>query len=204
MKNKTINLFEQRTDRRNAIFILKNSVNSLDYAIHNLVNPISKISEDARIYLRFSQRVAIENSFSLRTVHLKSLLSELKKQISQSDEKILSNLNIIRTKIEKLRNEYLRSEMVFGYYIDLLSTRGIHLGGKILKGYDVLSIETLKIFLHKLRYEIPMVVVYLEHIGDGAAIMRADISLWDRIRNPCAVIKLPQSSLNTPKIINFS
>ena len=31
------------------------------------------------------------------------------------------------------------------------------------------------------------------------AILRADISLWDRMRNPCAIIKLPQSTLNMPR-----
>jgi hypothetical protein len=41
--------------------------------------------------------------------------------------------------------------------------------------------------------------VYLEQIGDGAAIMRADISLWDRLRNPCAIIKMPQNSVRTPR-----
>ncbi len=29
--------------------------------------------------------------------------------------------------------------------------------------------------------------------------MRADISLWDRLRNPCAIIKVPQNSINTPR-----
>jgi hypothetical protein len=89
--------------------------------------------------------------------------------------------------------------MVFGYYVDLLHTRGIMGMGKILRGYDKLSELTLKLFLSPLGHEIPTVVVYLEQVGDGAAIMRADISLWDRIRNPCAVIKIPQSSVLTPR-----
>ena len=200
MINKTLSSLQLRTDKQNTIFILKNSVNNLDLAINNLMNPILKISEDARIYIRFSQRVAIENAFSIRTIHLKSLLSELKKELSQNDEIIFSRLNMIRLKIEKLRNSYAKSEMVFGYYVDLLHTRGIEPDiGAILKGYDVLSNETLKIFLSSFGHEIPTVIVYLEQIGDGAAILRADLSLWDRLKNPCAVIKLPQSSLNTPR-----
>jgi hypothetical protein len=186
-------------DQSNAIFLLKNSLNSLDHAIHNLTNPVSKISEQARMHLRFNQRIAVENSFSLRTVYLRRLLADLKHELSQPDLRILNNLNLIRLKLETVRNEYLRSEMVFGYYIDLLHTRAISGVERILKGYDVLATETLRVFLSPLGYEIPTVIVYLEQIGDGAAIMRADVSLWDRYRNPCAVIKMPQSNICTPR-----
>ena len=70
---------------------------------------------------------------------------------------------------------------------------------KSSKGTDHLAKLTLKIFLTRLGYSLPEVVVYIEQFGDGAAIMRADISLWDRIRNPCAVIKMPQSNLGIPR-----
>jgi hypothetical protein len=62
------------TDRANVVFLLRNSLNNLSIALDNLVNPILKISEEARMYLTFSQRVAIENAFSLRTVSLKKNL----------------------------------------------------------------------------------------------------------------------------------
>lgn len=188
-----------KRQKNNAVFLLKNSLNGLSFSIDNLVNPVSKIDEDARATLSFSQIVAIENSFSLRTVHLKKMLGELKHEMIQNDDIILSKVDIIRKKLEMLRNVYLRSEMVFGYYIDLLHTRALINVGKALKGYDVLSKDILQIFLRPLGHVIPEVVVYLEQIGDGAAIMRADISLWDRIRNPCAIIKLPQSSLYIPR-----
>jgi hypothetical protein len=113
--------------------------------------------------------------------------------------RIFANRHSIRSKLESLRNEYLRSEMVFRYYANLLHTRALQGFGKILKGYNYLATETLKIFLRPLWHEIPKVVVYLEQIGDGAAIMRADISLWDRLRNPCAIIKMPQNSVRTPR-----
>jgi hypothetical protein len=187
------------TDRANVIFLLRHSLNNLSIAVDNLVNPILKISEEARMYFTFSQRVAIENAFSLRTTTLKKNLALLKEELAQPEIKIFANRHRIRSKLESLRNEYLRSEMVFGYYVDLLHTRAIQGFGKILKGYDYLATETLKRFLGPLGHEIPKVIVYLEQIGDGAAILRADISLWDRLRNPCAIIKMPQSSVRTPR-----
>jgi hypothetical protein len=187
------------SDRTNALFLLRSALNSLSHAVENLVNPVSRISEEARAYLSFSQRVALENSFSLRTVNVKKLLARLKEDLAQPQDKIFANLDKIRHDTDFVRNEYLKSEMVFGYYIDLLHTRGIAGMGPILKGYDYLAALTLRIFLSPLGHEIPRVVVYLEQIGDGAAIMRADISLWDRIRNPCAVIKIPQSNIRTPR-----
>jgi hypothetical protein len=59
------------TDRANVIFLLRHSPNNLSLAEDNLVNPILKISEEARMYLTFSQRVSIENAFSLRSAILK-------------------------------------------------------------------------------------------------------------------------------------
>ena len=186
-------------DKGNALFLLRNSLTSLSIAVDNLVNPILKISEEARKHLTFNQNIAIENAFSLRTVGLKKQLALIKEQLALPEDKIYSNLDIIRLQLQNLRDEYLRSEMVFGYYVDLLHTRAIKDIGMVLRGYDNLARATLKIFLSPLRYHIPWVVVYLEQIGDGAAIMRADISLWDRMKNPCAVIKMPQSNLCFPR-----
>jgi hypothetical protein len=186
------------TDRANGIFLLRHSLNNLSIAVDNSVNPILRISEEARIHLTFSQRVAIENAFSLRTVNQKNL-ALLKEELAQPEIKIFANRDSMRSKLEALRNEYLRSEMVYGYHIDLLHTRAIANVGKILKGYDYLATETLKRFLAPLGHKIPKVVVYLEQIGEGVAIMRADISLWDRLRNPCAIIKMPQNSVRTPR-----
>jgi hypothetical protein len=185
-------------DRSNAIFMIRSAVGNLSFAVENLVNPISRISEEARRHFTFAQSVAIQNSFSLRTVRLKKELAEMR-QLVLSSSNILEKKDRIRFHLERLRNEYLKSEMVFGYYIDLLNTRGMAGMGHLLRGYDHLATLTLKIFLRPLGYDIPTVVVYLEQIGDGAAIMRADISLWDRLRNPCAVIKVPQNSISTPR-----
>jgi hypothetical protein len=186
-------------DRSNALFLLRSAMNNLTISVNNLVNPVSRISEDARKHLTFNQQVALENSFSLRTIHLKRQLASLREDLARRPDKIFANLNRIRFELENLRNEYLKSEMVYGFYLDLLHTRGVAGMGKILKGYDKLALSTLRLFLSPLGYELPRVVTYLEQIGDGAAIMRADISLWDRIRNPCAVIKVPQNSICTPR-----
>jgi len=171
----------------------------LSYAIENLVSPILKISEISRDHLTFSQKVAIENSFSLRTTELRKQLALIKKQLTLPDSVIYNNLDLIRIQLQNLRNEYNKSEMAFGYYIDLLHTRALRGVGKIIKGYDHLARLTLKIFLSRLEYSLPQVVVYIEQFGDGAAIMRADMTLWDKIRNPCAIIKMPQSNLCIPR-----
>jgi hypothetical protein len=186
-------------DRANALFLLRSAVSNLSFALQNLGNPVSRISEEARSHLSFNQRVALENSFSLRTTTLKTHLARLRTQLTQPDSRIFSNLNRIRYELEFVRNEYLKSEMVFGYYVDLLHTRGIMWMGPTLKGYDHLATLTLRLFLSPLGHTVPTVVVYLEQIGDGAAILRADISLWDRLRNPCAVIKVPQNTIWTPR-----
>jgi len=186
-------------DKANALLLLRNSVNSLTISVNNLVNPVSRISEDARKHLAFDQQVALENSFSLRTVNLKRKLAQLRTELAQPVDQIFANLHRIRFELERLRNEYLKSEMVYGFYLDLLHTRGVMGMGKILRGYDKLALHTLRLFLLPLGHDIPRVVVYLEQIGDGAAILRADIALWDRMRNPCAVIKIPQNSICTPR-----
>jgi hypothetical protein len=178
--------------------MIKNAIANLTFAIENLINPISRISEEARHHLTFAQNVAIQNSFSLRTVRLKRELAEAREFIASS-RNILAKNDRTRFLLERLRNEYLKSEMVFGYYIDLLNTRGMAGMGPLLRGYDHLAALTLRAFLAPLGYPIPRVVVYLEQIGDGAAILRADISLWDRLKNPCAVIKVPQNSISTPR-----
>ncbi|MGH9978413.1 MAG: hypothetical protein ACRD8Z_21665, partial [Nitrososphaeraceae archaeon] len=179
---------------------MRNTLGSVNLAVENLISPIARIAEEARANLTFEQTTAIENAFSLRTVNLKRMLAQVRTELSQPENKILSNLNGIRARLEGLRNEYLKTEMAFGLYVDLLHTRAIEVGmGRILRGYDRLANITLKKFLLPLGHEIPTVVVYLEQIGDGAAILRADISLWDRMRNPCAVIKLPQATLNLPR-----
>jgi hypothetical protein len=191
---------EGSIDRSNVIFLLRNALNNLSMAVDNLVNPVSKISEEARSHLTFRQRVAIENSFSLRTVNLKRQLASMRLQLAQPSDRIFSDLNRIIARLEILRNSYLWSERTFGLYIDLLHTKGLAGNvGKILKGYERLAEFTLRLFLSPLGYEIPTVVVYLEQIGDGAAILRHDISLFDSHRNPCAIIKLPQSSLAIPR-----
>jgi hypothetical protein len=187
------------TDRANALSLLHGAVNNLTISVNNLVNPVSRISEEARKHLTFNQQVALENSFSLRTIHLKRQLAKLREDLAQDPNRIFGNLPRIRFELERLRNAYLKSEMVYGFYLDLLHTRGIMGMGKILKGYDKLAVSTLRLFLSPLGYEIPRVVTYLEQIGDGAAIMRADVALWDRIKNPCAVIKVPQNSICTPR-----
>jgi hypothetical protein len=186
-------------DKYNSIFLLRNTLANLSYAIDNLVNPILGLSEQSREHLSFSQKVAIENSFSLRTIKLRQQLASLKKQFTMPDNIVFNNLEQIKIQLQKLRNEYNKSEMGFGYYIDLLHTRSLRGMGKIIKGYDHLARLTLKIFLSKLGYDLPQVVVYIEQFGDGAAIMRADISLWDKFRNPCAIIKMPQSNLCIPR-----
>jgi len=186
-------------DKSNSLFLLKNTLANLSYAIDNLVNPIMRISELSREHLSFGQKVAIENSFSIRTIELRKQLALIKKQLTLPDNIIYKNLDLIRIQLQNLRNEYNKSEMAFGYYIDLLHTRALRGIGKVIKGYDHLARLTLKIFLSKLGYALPQVVVYIEQYGDGAAIMRADLSLWDKIRNPCAVIKMPQSNLCIPR-----
>ncbi len=195
----TISTAKSELERTNALFLLRSSLGGINLAVENLINPIARIAEEARSNLTFEQTTAVENAFSLRTVNLKRLLAQVRTELAQPESKIFSNLNGIRARLEALRNEYLKSEMVFGLYVDLLHTRAIEVGiGKILKGYDRLATVTLRHFLSPLGHEIPTVIVYLEQL-DSAAILRAGVSLWDRMRNPCAVIKLPQSTLNIPR-----
>jgi hypothetical protein len=126
-------------------------------------------------------------------------LALIKNQLTLPEDMIYNNLDLIRIQLQNLRNEYNKSEIGFGYYIDLLHTRALRGMGNIIRGYDYLARLTLKIFLSALGFPIPQVVVYIEQYGDGAAIMRADMSLWDKLRNPCAVIKMPQSNLCIPR-----
>ena len=58
--------------------------------------------------------------------------------------------------------------------------------GKILRGYDRLALDTLRLFLSPLRYNIPKVVVYLEQIGDGAAIMKLHTFVGQNKKSLCS------------------
>jgi hypothetical protein len=93
----SIKLQQARLSQIDILFLLRNSLNNLTLSVNNLINPVSRISEDARKHLNFEQQVALENSFSLHTYVLKRQPALLMTQLAEPEGRIFANLHRIKT-----------------------------------------------------------------------------------------------------------
>jgi hypothetical protein len=107
-------------------------------------------------------------------------------------------LEEVRRRVLVLRQHYLQVETVLEFYGDAVGTRTNPRLGSILRGLDVIAGDSLDMILRRLDIDAPPAVVYLDK-GLGAAILRADVRLWDQTSlSPVAAIKLTRHNLPHP------
>ena len=104
----------------------------------------------------------------------------------------------VRRRLLRLRRHYLQVETVLDFYGDAVASRTNPTLAAILRGLDVIAADSLERMLRPLGIPAPIAMVYLDK-GLGAAILRADVRLWDRTSvSPVAAIKLTRHNLWCP------
>jgi hypothetical protein len=104
----------------------------------------------------------------------------------------------IRAQLLWLRNRYLQVETILDFYGDAVNTRTNPSLAAVLRGLDVIAVESLAAVLGPLGLPVPPVLVYVDK-GLGAAILRAGVRLWDDAHpSPAAAIKITRHNLSHP------
>jgi hypothetical protein len=104
----------------------------------------------------------------------------------------------VRQRVLVLRQHYLQVETILEFYGDAVGTRTNPRLAAILRGLDVIAGDSLDVILRRLDIDAPPALVYLDK-GLGAAILRADVRLWDQSSlSPVAAIKLTRHNLRHP------
>jgi len=104
----------------------------------------------------------------------------------------------VRRRLLRLRRHYLQVETVLDFYGDAVGSRKNPTLAGTLRGLDVIAADSLERMLRPLGIVTPTAMVYVDK-GLGAAILRADVRLWDRTSvSPVAAIKLTRHNLWCP------
>jgi hypothetical protein len=103
----------------------------------------------------------------------------------------------VRARLLRLRSAYLRAETVIGFFGEAVNTRTNPRIAALLRGLDVLAVDSMERVLGPLRIEVPPVLTYLDK-GLGASILRAGARLWDASLSPAAAIKITHHNLCQP------
>ncbi|MBM3784645.1 MAG: hypothetical protein FJW30_09820 [Acidobacteria bacterium] len=99
--------------------------------------------------------------------------------------------------IQEFRMAYSQVESVIDFYVDALNTRSAPLMGSLLRACDWLAAQALHRALLPLALPRPPVLVYADK-GLGAAILKADLRLWDGTWNPAAAIRVAMHNIVRP------
>jgi hypothetical protein len=104
----------------------------------------------------------------------------------------------VRRQVLALRRRYLQVETILDFYGDAVNSRTNPALAAILRGLDVIAGDSLDMILRRLGIPTPPALVFLDK-GLGAAIIRADVRLWDRTSlSPVAAVKLTRHNLSHP------
>jgi hypothetical protein len=103
----------------------------------------------------------------------------------------------VRAGLLRLRSAYLRAETVIDFFGEAVNTRTSPRIAALLRGLDVLAVDSMERVLGPLRIEVPPVLTYLDK-GLGASILRAGARLWDASLSPAAAIKMTHHNLCQP------
>ncbi len=104
----------------------------------------------------------------------------------------------VRARVLRLRRKYLQVETILDFYGDAVASRTNPALAAVLRGLDVIAGDSLDLILHGLGIATPPAVVYLDK-GLGAAILRADVRLWDGTSpSPVAAVKITRHNLSHP------
>ena len=184
----------------NAKFLVKNTLDSMSYAIDAFSSPINSVSPSARRFLNQKQVMAIEKSFANRRNLVKNLRSNIYAQLKivesfEQYHKFLFNY-------QSFRDQFFSTERVFDFYLDAINTRGLSGNmGMLLSGCDKIARESLKP-LNELGHETPPILSFAE-FGQGAAIVRSNLVMWDGKTNPVALLKVVYSSIRSLRITSI-
>jgi len=100
--------------------------------------------------------------------------------------------------LQAFRRQYLRTETTLDFFADALNTRTNAHTGALLRACDSLAQRSMAQLLDQLGLATPVSMCYLEK-GLGAAILKADLRLWDGGKAcPVAVIKITHHNLLRP------
>lgn len=107
-------------------------------------------------------------------------------------------LDLVRRQLLDFRLQYLRTETTVDFYADAINTRSSPEIGALLRACDALASRSMAMVLEPLGKATPLVMSYID-CGIGAAILKADLRLWDQSTlSPAAAIKVVRHNLHRP------
>jgi hypothetical protein len=133
--------------------------------------------------------------FSKNTSVLVTKGNHLKRQVNEASTLQLQKQ--LRKAVLKYKADYLRIETSINMYADAINTRIEPDIAYILNGCDALAKECMEQYLVPLKKEIPAVITYIGE-GQGAAILKMGLRLWDGSISPVALIKGTFHNIFTP------
>jgi hypothetical protein len=105
---------------------------------------------------------------------------------------------LMRQRVTRLRQQYLRTETLLDFYSDAINTRTNPDIAAILRACDVLTRQSMVQLLEPLGKATPPVLTYLDK-GLGASILKAGLRLWDgNTQSQVAAIKIVRHNLYRP------
>ena len=129
-----------------------------------------------------------------------ALVTALRLEAAQLDAEVEAahDPDLVHRRLLRLRRRYLQLETILDFYGHAIGTRTNPEVAALLRGFDTLASDSLEELLRPLGLDGPPVLVYLTG-GLGAAILRADVRLWDGANpSPVAAIKLTRQNLGCP------
>jgi hypothetical protein len=106
--------------------------------------------------------------------------------------------DLVRDRMLRLRRRYLQVETILDFYGHAIGTRTNPEVAALMRGFDIVAADSLEALLRPLGIEGPPVLTYLTG-GLGAAVLRADVLLWDGANPaPAATLKLARQNLCCP------
>ncbi|GAA4325590.1 hypothetical protein GCM10023086_52760 [Streptomyces venetus] len=108
------------------------------------------------------------------------------------------DLERLRRRIAKFRQNYARSETAIDFFGDAVNTRTSGKLGALLRACDVLAVRSMAVVLRPLGRPVPRVLTYVDK-GMGASILRSGLRFWD-VGGPtvAAAIKITRHNLHRP------
>jgi hypothetical protein len=108
----------------------------------------------------------------------------------------VAELEAVRRRLLRLRQQYLRSETTLDFYADAINTRTNPTIAGLLRALDTLAHRSMAQLLDQLGKPTPVVLTYIDR-GLGASILKAGLRLWDGTsESPAAAIKIVRHNLH--------
>lgn len=140
--------------------------------------------------------VELRRDLLLAVGRLRGQLDEIGGRLAGvSDE---ADMMPLQRDLVKFRRAYLRVETTLDFFGDAINSRTSEAMGGLLRACDVLATRSMEPLLLPLGRRVPRVLTWIDR-GLGAAILKADLPLWDpQIRIGVAVVKVTRHNLLRP------